>query len=543
MQKIYQLKIKRGPPKNLFDTLKDMTKEDLKKEVMQLRSQTQLKSQEIQKLKNTNNSLSIQLAKSNSINLRQKKKIKNYQLAQKKSKIKNELNETHGEILELYEEEQIQKDPIKRVLSKKWKNKKQNSNTVGSRLINILDKIDETKPQTSTKALIKKNFSFPFGNDIDESQLKKFLEKIVNFINENYPTNVKSALKDYFNNRKIRENIRMITDEGGIVSALKKDMIISLLLEKNKNILTSLSSPILCNTISEIPLNEIMIEEKKDKIILNKDFLKRAVETKIIRNIYDKVCKKYVKNYDNYNYDIDIIQTLTNHIDDMNIYFGQLPEDICGLTLYSGDVIINAKYLNWIYSEDKDINSRKKQAVCSIFLTLLHEFSHILVRLVKSMISDKKVTINQFEASEDQSITRAPNSGMKNYKIKIIPNIFAGKKNKIIDEFGILINKYNNITGKKTSTKNKKTGINESGRFFDLHFYGIESYCDLTKEESDFFLNLNNFEKKGIKNYYQELKDVYNMRDNKSKGIRFKSTNFEPYTISFGKCNFSNRSK
>ena len=47
-------------------------------------------------------------------------------------------------------------------------------------------------------------------------------------------------MKDYFKSGKIEENIRMITGEKGIVSTLKKDMIISLLLEKNKNELTSL---------------------------------------------------------------------------------------------------------------------------------------------------------------------------------------------------------------------------------------------------------------------------------------------------------------
>lgn len=66
-------------------------------------------------------------------------------------------------------------------------------------------------------------------------------------------------------------------------------MIISLLLEKNKNNLTSLCSPILCNKISHIPLNEIIINEKNNKLIFNKEFLKKAIKTKIISNIYEKV--------------------------------------------------------------------------------------------------------------------------------------------------------------------------------------------------------------------------------------------------------------
>ena len=117
-----------------------------------------------------------------------------------KTKIKNSLHETHEEILELYEDEQIKKDPRNKAFSRKWKNKKQNSNTVGSRLISILDKKEETRPKMSSKSLNKANFSFLFVDDIDEIQLKEFLDKVVDFINESYPGDVKRELKDYFKN-------------------------------------------------------------------------------------------------------------------------------------------------------------------------------------------------------------------------------------------------------------------------------------------------------------------------------------------------------
>ena len=454
------------------------------------------------------------------------------------------MHEVHDETLELYEEEQIQKDQGNRALSKRWKNlfkKKKNFNNLGSRLINIIDKLDDTKLKTKNAKLNKKKYSFPFKADIDENQLTGFLEKIVDFINENYSVKVRRALKGYFKDSKIEQNIRLIDNKKEIVSTLKTDMIISLLLEKDKEELSSLSAPILCNKISEIPLNEITIREKKDNIIFNKNFLKKAVKTKIIRDIYDKVCNKYVSNYSNYN--IDITQTLVNHIDRMKIYFGELPEDICGLTLYSGDVIINAKYLNWIYSNNNNSNLSKKQAVCSIFLTLLHEFSHILVRLVKSRInnSNKNININQFEESEDLIPGSAPNSILKGYKIKGTTNIFAGKKNQIIDEFNKLIDKYNKISGKKTFKKNKKKGMNESGNFFDYNLFGIKSYFELTQKESDYFLNLKNFNT-NIRDYYKKLKYVYNQRKSNSRAFPFKLANFQPYAISFGKCNFSKRS-
>ncbi len=93
------------------------------------------------------------------------------------------MHETHEEILELYENEQIQQDPRNQNLTKKWKNlikKKQNKNTVGSRLIKILDNINDNKRKTNNKILDKKKFDFPFGDDITEEQLTEFFIFIIN---------------------------------------------------------------------------------------------------------------------------------------------------------------------------------------------------------------------------------------------------------------------------------------------------------------------------------------------------------------------------
>ncbi len=266
MPKSYQLWKKRKPSMNFPDILEKMSKQEMKDKIIQ-------QSQEIQTLKNIYhtqsnkiNSLTIQLATANSNNLRQKMKIKKNNLAKKETKILKAMHETHEEILVLYEEEQKQKDPGIKAFSKRWKNlnkKKKNFNTLGSRLIKIIDKLDEKQPKKKNEILDKKKFSFPFGVDIGENQLTGFLEKIVDFINENYSVKVRRALKGYFKDSKIEQNIRLIDNKKEIVSTLKTDMIISLLLEKDKEELSSLSAPILCNKISEIPLNEITIREKK----------------------------------------------------------------------------------------------------------------------------------------------------------------------------------------------------------------------------------------------------------------------------------------
>ena len=84
--------------------------------------------------------------------------------------------------------------------------------------------------------------------------------------------------------------------------------------------------------------------------------------------------------------------------------------------------------------------------------------------------------------------------------------------------------------------------MNEYGKFFDYNLFGIDSYFDLTEDESDFFLNLNNFNVSFAK-YYKSLKNVYNLRQSIIKGIPFKSNINNKYAFPIGICNLSLRSK
>ena len=174
------------------------------------------------------------------------------------------MNETHDAILQCYEKEQIQKNRKSRSNAQNWKNlfqKNKNKNTVGKRLLANFNKIDTVHRKRKSDKLKKENFEFPFGAEISEENLSDFIKEIVDFINDNYSVEVRRRLQNYFKYDKIAKNIELISDEG-IRSTLKKDMIISLLLEENKNELTSLSAPILCNKISEITIKAIKLKKK-----------------------------------------------------------------------------------------------------------------------------------------------------------------------------------------------------------------------------------------------------------------------------------------
>ena len=559
-----KLGIKHKPEKDIISTLKEIRQSDMKKQVQSLIDQvdrlrkhnnslkkenTSLKTRNNSlktrnnslktrnnSLKTRNNSLMNQLAISKDQNKKKAMKIK---IMTKNSKIKDAMNETHDAILQCYEKEQIQKNRKSQSIAQNWKNlfqKNKNKNTVGKRLLANFNKIDTVHRKTKSDKLKREDFEFPFGEEIGEKDLSNFINEIINFINNNYSVEVRRKLKNYFECDKIAKNIKLISDQG-IRSTLKKDMIISLLLEENKNELTSLSAPILCNKISEIPLKAIKLKKKGKQITLDKTYLENAVRTKIISNIYQKVCLEYVNGY-KFSQDV-MINKLCAHIKKMKIFFGELPEDICGLTLYTGDVIINAKYLNLIYLEEKKNDFNKEQAICSIFLTLLHELAHILMRLMNSEINNDTFK-NAFNESEDLAPILDPAQILSNYKIQTLPVSFLGRKNKIIAQFNKIIDDYGKIVNKKKHARKKKTGLNESGKFFDYNLFGIESYFDLTKKESNFFLNLKNFNQ-SEGNYYKNLKNIYNMRTNKSKGYPFKETNSNDYAVSLGICNFSKR--
>ena len=193
-----------------------------------------------------------------------------------------------------------------------------NTITEGNKILNILDDIDDQTGinQSIKQKRIEKNiYSFQLKEGIKKQELFKTLKKIVAFINDNYPKKVKHALKELFNYKKIRKGISYISENNGIISKFKLETLINLLLEKDKMFLPSTSSCLLCNTISEIPLEEIKIREKNKIFKLNKKFIKKAVRSKIIKDIYIKVCKEYANIESN---SINIENVLEETIDKMN---------------------------------------------------------------------------------------------------------------------------------------------------------------------------------------------------------------------------------
>ena len=352
------------------------------------------------------------------------------------------------------------------------------------------DKYNE--PEEKYKNL--ENFKFKFGQQITNEKLINFIKASVEYINCSYKKKDKKTIKDFFCN-KVHKYIYNNLSKKGIRNDLTRDCLITFFFKKKFNKFEYSDSLFLFNKVSEIPLKEIEVGNIK----LNKKFLIKAINQPIIINNYIKVCEKYVEDFDsNYYTTYKIIEVLKNHINKMKIYFGELHYSICGLTVSTGDIIINIRFLNGIYS---NYNLIKEECLACIFLTILHELAHILTRILKG----KKRFQNQFICSVDLNKKKIRGINLK--EISFIP--IDNNENEIIEEFEKIMGELNMVIDLKAINDNNI--FNESGDYFDYNIFYTKSYCQITKEEARYFLNLENFNV-NEKDYRKNLENLYNKR-------------------------------
>ena len=432
------------------------------------------------------------------------------------------------EIIELYENSQNKsKSKIQNNNQNNFETKNKNNSKFANEIITELNKID-TLNINKQKSLYKdvKKIKFKFGAKINNNKLKKFIINAVKHVNSYCKLNQKYAIKKFFC-EMVKDNIIKNLSTEKIGNDVIKDLLLAYFKNKNFGKIEKIDSLFLFDKVSNIPLIEIVVENYE----LNKDFLKNAMNKKIIINNYIKVCQLYVQNYNKNEYDEEeLSKILSTHIDKMNIYFGELLSDICGISIHSGDIIINAKFLNGIYSECSPINL---QCLAAIFLTILHELAHILVRILNDLLLNKNysksVDLNTEKNNEENIIElQEPD---KLYKSK-------DEEEKIRITIENIMEKLNkNFKTTKTNKDNKENQFNESRNFFDNNLFYNKNYNIITRSEAQFFLNLGNYDcDEPI--YKSKLENLYKIRLNKrEKGFRLKvrKSNLEK-AITIGKC-------
>ena len=420
-----------------------------------------------------------------------------------------------------FEKIKMKYEKCNNILKKEYNDDKNDDDNFAKDILDEINKIqletnnnkNDTKKDSNKIYEKLEKIEFEFGEKISNEKLKDFITIAVNYINCSYTINEKKAIKNFF--KKIQGSIYFNFRKTGIRDNVMRDVLISYFYKKKFEKFEPIDSLFLFKNVSLVPLNEIQVEDIK----LNKDFLKIAVQTNIIIDNYKKVCKNYVENFNTniYNNTAALKNILINHIDKMNIYFAELYENICGFTIYTGDVVINAKYLNGIYSDSSPI---KFECLACIFLTILHELAHCLTRILKKLSNNK----NQFSRSVDLN----SNKNIKEIDIKSGKSFKIYVKNEVTTKFSNIMEELNKDFKKDKEDKIEKSNIevndnsfNESGSSFDYSMFYNKKYEEITEEEAKYFLTLDNYNIKESK-FKSNLKKLYKRNNSSSFTYRIK---------------------
>lgn len=403
----------------------------------------------------------------------------NYQYCPKKIYLKYEKLQIKGKLKRSYRRNKINVNKLKIIL------KKLNASKSKQKII----------PDKHVNAII----SNKIGNQISESKFLKGVENSVDNINNTWPYNKIRLLKTELNQLDYSN-----FDFDTPLSNLKIDSFLDLLLTPGNDFKIPNNSIKMLNikNCTKIPLLDGIkfINPKLNKeIIFNKDFIKAKVSNNIgILNSFYKMLQKFT-NIQHINLD-KLTKLIEKMIDSTKIYFCDMPINICGITISNGDIYISGDYLYEALGETKEYkilkdnnekNYYKFTAICKIYLTLLHEYSHKLHYLVRKKESkNEEWKDNFFDHSEEIN---------PDYQL----------------EYFIDLNKRT----RKFETKKNYTYLHqnkiqeESGEFFDVELYLGPSISEIDNDTCDFFLS---DKCSSYNNYIQKIKKIRNNINNKS---------------------------
>ena len=317
--------------------------------------------------------------------------------------------------------------------------------------------------------------ALPFGKSLTDYDFLVLVEQAIKYAcfsqtdnNINYMKNILANIDKYTKNIFTFPNIVKDLKKNGILSIIYADT----LKEKSEGL-----SYIKINksTISPLINLEFTIHEKKSDI--NKEELFNIFTSDIILKFYKDNLSDFIPDFNKKIENDEEMKThIKNYLENYNIYFCDLPNNIMGITLYSGNIYLKLKYIKEyfiniksdIIEEDNSLIIREK-----IVLNLKHELNHALVRLI-----DKEKKLNFFLKNENSKKE-------DNYLI------FKDKTMKDITHKSIL---------------------NESGNCFDYILYQGYYFDTLSKKEANFFLNIR--EIKDVNKYQEKFNEMMQDEDN-----------------------------
>ena len=330
----------------------------------------------------------------------------------------------------------------------------------------------------------------PFSQSLSDS-------KFIDLINESI-----SYCESDKNFAQISEIIKLFTKEENnikelflrpkLIKDIMQNALLSVLVNpfEIKQINNNISYLSLKN-ISYQPLVNIPCTYNNINYDLNKKTIIENTTSKIPLECFHKNMKNFIDNYKLKKEELKNI--ITKYINEHNFYFIPLKEDLQGVTIHTGDIFINLKYIREYF--DKNINNNIKIVIREkIILIIFHELNHGLTR--------------EIDDSKKQNF-------LKNSKVK-------GNKSRLTF---------------KSVFKNAKyyLPMNESGNAFDFIFYNEFYVNQIDICIAELYLNIKKF--KTFKNYKEELEKLLEkLNENETESVfKFRKTLFTNVT----QCSFS----
>ena len=321
----------------------------------------------------------------------------------------------------------------------------------------IINQIKSMKKSTKFASLP----ILPYGAKLSDLQFIKLFKECILFANYNLSKDDHEKIKKRLIDSEYDLNNLFISPQ--ILKDLKENALLTILTSNNKDDQDDNFSILKTQYTSVTPLINLDFENQE----INKKELIETFSSYVYLMNYIKTLKKFITN-------LNLTQTklkeyINNYFIKHDIYFSDFPDRILALSIHTGNIYLNGKYLKEYYTEkskDSQIIIREK-----LILNIAHELNHVLLREI-----DEKMKKNFFIKSD-----------------------FKKKKDSKKEDNILYVSKFD---PKKSHILN----LNESGNVFDHYFFNKFYFNNLFIKEAEFFYNIKNI--KSMKEYNKKLNDI-----------------------------------
>ena len=310
----------------------------------------------------------------------------------------------------------------------------------------------------------------PFGKRLDDTQFLKLTEEALNYA---YTSQSKDLL-NYKNDilKKIELYTQNIFTFPNILKDIKKNGLLNLIMAQSFDEVDESKSLIKIQICTLTPLIKLEFNKDNNKIDLDKKELKQILTSNVLLDFYKDNLGEFIVNYSGKIKDnVILAKYIESYLNNFNIYFCDLPSNIMGITIFTGNIYLRSFYLKE-YFEDRnaDIKNPDDSIIIreKIILNLMHEINHALLRII----------------DEEKG-----------------KNFFIKSKNNNKSKGTILKFKDKNIKNKEHEFPK-----DESGNCFDYQFFKGYYFNNLFIHEANFFLDIKKIEDK--EKYIQEFDKI-----------------------------------